>query len=66
MTPRHGLWTGLQPFGRAREVELNLRNGLADQGHQALPGTKEYFPVASLPLVLRVLDKALGRQNSDV
>jgi len=60
------LWTGLRPFGWAREVELNLRDGLADRDHHALPGTKEYFPAASLPLVLRVLDKALGRENSDV
>jgi hypothetical protein len=58
------LWTGLRPFGRAREVELNLRDGLADRDHHPLPGTKEYFPAASLPLVLHILDNALGCQNS--
>ena len=59
------LWTGLRPFGWARQVELNLRDELADRGHCPLPGTKEYFPAASLSLVLNVLDQALGRENSD-
>jgi hypothetical protein len=60
------LWTGLRPFGRAREVELDLKDALAGRCHHALPGTKEYFLAASLPLVLRVLDKALDRKNSEV
>jgi hypothetical protein len=60
------LWTGLRPFGWAREVELNLKSELADRDHHPLPGTMEYFPATSLPLVLRVLDKALGHENSRV
>jgi hypothetical protein len=60
------LWTGLRPLGWARKMELNLRDNLADLDHHALPGTKEYFPAVSIPLVLCFLDKELGRENSVV